>query len=306
MHKGHYALLVNRSAFGYNEKAVARLVAAIRAHDLSYTVYEPSNALDLQRQAEVAAGLRQATQFLPRPYERGGKVTGLVACGGDGTFNLVARAAARAGLPIGHYPLGRVNSFANSFYGTADPARTIKGVLSSGAHAYDTAMAGNVPFFGSVGLGFVPQLLAELDNRPLPRLALGWAQLGARAASKVEVKRTVIKVDAFRFEIQPVILNINIVSYSAGLPLTPSSVPDDGQLEIIFDAGAQAGNFSSFTRLILKKKYLYGDEVRLYRGRAITIEPVAGRRLYLDGELIELPADILDIRIGDKKLQVLG
>jgi len=303
--KGHYALLVNRTARGYNEKAVSRLIAAIHGHKLAYTVYEPDSAMNVMRQAEVAVGLRQATQTLPRPYERGGKVTGLVACGGDGTFNLVARAALKAGLPVAPYPLGRVNNVANSFYGTTDPSQVIKNILSSGARASDAATVSGLPFFVSIGLGFAPQMLAEMGDRPLPRLAMGWARLGGEAAAKVESARTVVKVDSCRFEIQPTILNINVLPYTVGLALTPVSLHDDGQLEVVFDVTPQVEKFASFTRLLRKKQYLFGDEFRLYRGRVIAVEGVAGRTLYLDGELVKLPADVLEVRVEEKKLQVL-
>lgn len=303
--KGHYALLVNRTARGYNEKAVSRLISAIHAHGLAYTVYEPDSAVNVMRQAEVAAGQRQATQILPRPYERGGKVTGLVACGGDGTFNLVARAALKAGLPVGHYPLGRMNNVASSFYGTTDPVQVIKNILSAGARTSDAATVSGLPFFSSIGLGFAPQMLVELGDRSLPRLAMGWAKLGGAAASKVETAPTVLKVDSFRFEIRPTILNINILPYTVGLALTPASVPDDGQLEVVFDVEPQTDKFAAFTRMLRKKQYLFGDEFRLYRGRVIAVEAVAGRTLYLDGELVKLPTDVLEVKVDEKKLQVL-
>jgi len=303
--KGHYALLVNRQAANYSSRAVDKLVTAIHGAGLAYTVYEPDSAIDLLKQAEVAAGQRQATPAHPRPYERGGKVTGLVACGGDGTFNLVARVGMKADLPVGHLPLGKMNNVAGALYGTVDPAQAISNIMSSGARPTNVALAGNLPFFGSIGFGFAPQFLKQLGEHPLPRFTLGWSQLAARVAAQVELQRTVVKVDAFRFEIKPIILNINILSHSVGMPLTPSSVPDDGQVEMVFDAERQPGDFSSFTRLIRKKQYLYGNEFRLFRGREISVEPVAGRIMYLDGELIELPTDLLEIRIDEKKLQVL-
>ena len=76
--------------------------------------------------------------------------------------------------------------------------------------------------------------------------------------------------------------------------------------KVVFDRGDNAGNFSSFTRLILKKKYLYGDDVRLYRGKIITCQSVKGRKLYLDGELISVPNESLEVRIGEKQLTVFG
>jgi hypothetical protein len=56
----HFALLVNRKAAGFQPKPVERLITAIRKSGASYTHYEPENAVDLLKQAEVAAGLRKA------------------------------------------------------------------------------------------------------------------------------------------------------------------------------------------------------------------------------------------------------
>ncbi len=303
--KQHYVLLVNKKASFYQAKAIDKLIEAIRAKGFFYSLFEPESAADLLRQAEVAAGLRHATRTNPQPYGRGGPVTALIACGGDGTFNLVARAAVRAQLPVGCYPLGRVNNIARSLCKTCDINVISRSILTGGYREIDTAQAADIPFFGSLGLGFTVRLTEELEGRALPRFALGWSQIGAKAAAAVELRKTVVKVDAFRFEIKPIIFNINLLSYSAGLPLSPISIADDGYMEIIFDRGRGEGNFSAFTRSIVKGKYLYGDDIRLYRGKEITLQLLRGRTLYLDGELIELATDTLAVRVGDKQLRVL-
>jgi len=301
----HFALLVNPTAAGYQPKAVERFIAETRKQGASYTVYEPKSALNLARQAEVAVGQRRANGECPAPYERGGPVTALVACGGDGTFNLVARAALKVGMPVGLLPMGRLNNIFRSVYGKTDMAGAIKKILSGGIRRIDSATAANLPFFGSAGLGLGPRLMAALEGRSVPRLGLGWAQVTARAAAEVTIEDTVLKVDAFRFDFRPIILNINLVTYSVGLPLSPASVYDDGRLEVIFDQAGAAGNLTSFARLIHKGKYLYGDAVRLYRGQDISIQPVRSRMLLLDGELIEIPSETLDVHVGPEKLQVL-
>ncbi len=304
--RGHFALLVNKTARGYNPKAISELVSAIKAKGGSYTVYEPGSGMDLLKQAEVAVGLRHPSHEFAAPYDRAGKVTALVACGGDGTFNLAARAALRAGLPVGSLPLGKINNFARSLYGTTSTSKAIQTIVNGEYQLIDTALAAEIPFFGSVAVGFFPHLLLMLQDRQLPRLGLGWSQLGAKAAADVPQIKTTLKVDAFRFEIHPILLNVNVLPHTAGLPVSPASMPSDGLLEIIFDRGISAGEFSTFTRHIYKRKYLYGDEVRLYRGKAITIQPLRGRRMYLDGEVIEVPHEILEIKIGESQLGVFS
>jgi diacylglycerol kinase family enzyme len=303
--KEHYALLVNRKAAGYQAKAVSSLISAIRSRGHSYSVWEPESAMDLLRQSEVAVGLRQANEKYTRPFARGGKVTALVSCGGDGTFNLVARCAHKTDLPVGLLPLGRLNSLAASFYGSTAVDVAIKKIVSPSVRPADVGLAGNLPFFGSLGIGFLPRLVEHLADEGRPKFSLGWSKLAAKAAAEVEPRDLILKIDAFRFEIQPMMLNVNLVSYSGGLPLSPASVVDDGHVEVIFDAGNQAGNFSSFVRLIGKGKYLYGDQFRLFRGSVVLLQAVKGRTLCLDGEFIDLPTEALEIKVEDKKLQVI-
>lgn len=296
--------MVNKAAGRYESKAVERLVAAIKANRGAYTIYEADSAMDLFHSAEVAAGLRQAGR-IDRPYAGAGPVTALVACGGDGTFNLVARAGFRANLPVAQYPLGKLNNVTRSFYGTADPSHVTKHILSSETRQSDVGWAGGLPFFCSLGLGFTVRMVEEMADRSIPRFGLGWSKLGAKAAAQVEFKDMILKIDSFRFEIHPAIFNIHLLSHAAGLPFSSVSIPDDGHAEVIFDTNPEAGNFSTFTRLIHSGKYLYGDDVRLYRGSVISMQPVKGRRLCLDGELLELPTDYVEVKIDEKKLQML-
>jgi diacylglycerol kinase (ATP) len=303
--KPHFAILVNKKAEGYDQRAVSKLTEAVKAVGGYHSVFEPSTAMDMVRQAEVAVGASPPGGGLELPFARGGKITALIACGGDGSFNLVARAAMKADLPVGVLPLGKLNNIARFLYGSANPAEATKRLIAGDYEKIDCGRVADQIFFGSIGLGFVSHLAQELEGRSLPRFGIGWSQLGSRVAAGVPLKKTVLKVDSFRFEASPIIININLLPYSAGLPFSPASIADDGMAEIILDQGNKPGDFSSYTRLIFKRKYLYGNEVRLYRGREITIQPLRGRTLYLDGELLKLPTEILEIRIENKKLSVI-
>jgi diacylglycerol kinase family enzyme len=210
----------------------------------------------------------------------------------------------KAELPVGCLPLGRTNNIARFLYGTPDPAIATKRILAGSYRPIDTGTAAGQPFFGSVGVGFVARLAEELASDSPPRFALSWSKLGSRVAASVPVQKTVLKVDAFRFETTPVILNVNLLPYSVGLPLSPASLADDGHAEVIFDNGDNIGNFSAFVRQVFKGKYTYGDEIRLYRGQIILWQAMKGRTLYLDGELLEIPTDTVEIRVGPGQLNV--
>ncbi len=235
---------------------------------------------------------------------RRGEVTSIIACGGDGTFNLAARGALANDLPVGCLPLGRFNNIAHHLYGEDNPDTAIAKIVKGDYKKFDVGTVADQPFFGAVGLGFVPELMNLLAEKRTPRFGIGWSQLAAKAAANVALHKTVIKVDAFRFEVTPMFLNVNLLPYAAGLPFSTASLIDDTQAEVIFDVGASMGDFSSFVRSIYKKKYLYGREIRMFRGKVITIQSTKGRTLYLDGELIQLPTSALTITIGEQQVKI--
>ena len=300
----HYCLLVNKSASGYNPRTIKRLTEQIRSNNGYYTIFEPDSAVRLHQTAQKVCGLRQWHHSAPQQLTRRGKVTAIVACGGDGTVNLSAQNAVRANLPIGILPMGSLNNIARSLYGTDDADDAIKRIVERKYRKIDTATIDGKFFVGSAGLGFAPQMAEMLLGRRRPRFCLGWSQLAAKAASQVTLKKTAVRIDSFRFEFSPIIVNINLLPYSFGLPLSPASIVDDQTAEIIFNYAQDSQPFSTFIRLLCKNKYVYGDKIKLFRGKEIRIEPVKGLQVYIDGEIMELSGDQADVKISDKQLKV--
>jgi len=74
--------------------------------------------------------------------------------------------------------------------------------------------------------------------------------------------------------------------------------------EVILGINPSSADLSTFVRESRKGKYLYGSAIRLFRGRQMSLHPVKGRTLLLDGELVKLPMDLLKIEVGPKRLKV--
>jgi len=300
----HFCLLVNPKATNYSQRSVKQLIGAIRRTGSAYTVIETRDATDLTEMARIAARLKRDKRSSMFQTATRGKVTALIACGGDGTFNLVARAATEADMPVGVLPMGRYNSIARSLVNSIDITCATKIILGKAYARIDTATVLGQFVVGSVGVGFVPELMARLEGRTLPRFGLGWKKLGSEAGAAADLASQTIRVDSFRFELQPRMVHVNLLRHTLGLNFSPASIPDDGKAEVVFDVDSSEKDFSDFARQVFKGEQLYGNKLRQFRGSVISFQPVKGQTLFIDGELIPLPVNVVEIKVHEKKLKV--
>ncbi|KAA3632234.1 MAG: hypothetical protein DWP97_11370, partial [Calditrichaeota bacterium] len=231
----HYCLLVNKKASKYAGDPIKKLTSAIRKKGDYYTVFEPDSPVKLLHTAQKIAGLRRWHHQIPPAIQKRGPVTALIACGGDGTVNLVGKVGIRANLPTGILPMGKLNNIAQSLLGDISVANAIKIILSGRYQKIDYGQIGKLIFFGSVGFNFSISMQQVLNESSLSRFAFRWGQFAQKAESSVKPSPLIVKIDSFRFEVAPSILNINLLPYSLGLPFSKISIPDDGIAELIFN-----------------------------------------------------------------------
>jgi diacylglycerol kinase family enzyme len=284
-----YNIVINSQSSDYSEKKIEYLLAELNRLKLLYFIARPDSPEGLSRYVKSII------------YK---KPTGIIVCGGDGTVNIAARNLIRRKTVLGILPMGRFNNIYRSLYGEPDIKAAVERILSGIETKIDCGMASGRFFLGSIGLGLIPELFESLSKKRSPMFSIGWSRLAAQAAASVKIKPLSIKVDAFEFNLSPQTVSVNLLPYSAGLPLVPASLNDDGKGEIIFDIGQTKAIMSSYIRLIYKRKYIYSDEIRMFRGRSISIAPVDGNSLYIDGEIINIPVPELKVEIMEKKIRV--
>lgn len=301
----HYCLLVNQQAENYNSAPIKKLTSAIRKKGDNYTVFEPETAFKMLNTALKSAGVKKWHREIPKTFIQRGKVTTLVACGGDGTVNLVGRAGLKANLPVGILPMGKFNNIANSLSKDISCDSAIQHILKEKYQKIDVGSLGGQYFFGSAAIRFTAEMQKLMADSSLSRFAFRWGQNAGKAVAEVKTTPLIIKIDAFRFEVSPTILNVNLLSNSVGIPISPTSITDDNHAEIIIDFDNNKNNINQFIRQLYKEKYVFANEFKLFRGKKISMQPVKGETLYLDGELIELPNEVLDIEVISNQLKVI-
>lgn len=300
----HLCILVNKKSARYNPKYIKKLIGAIRKQGGYYSVFEPDSEQGLYFTAMKCVGLKRWHRSIPQNFTRRGKVTGLIACGGNSTANTVGRVAMTAGIPFGVLPSGETNDIAHGFYNTIDPDRIIPQLVSRKYQQFDIGKAGKYYFFSSVGVGFLPSLMNLLEKEGRPKFAFGWQRLGGKAIQKIKAPETVIKIDAFRFEAAPSLLNIHLLPYAAGIAFSPLSQPDDNTAEIIFNVKSDENEIGPYLKQLVKKKYIYGEEIKLFRGTRISLESIQFKEVVIDGDIKKVDFDQLDIIVQEKKLKV--
>ncbi len=302
--RSHYLILANRRAGEYSERVIRRLTGDIRRHHGFYTVVENDQAQALIDQARSICRLNRRSRSVPQYVARRGPVTALVAAGGDGTVNLTASVAVAADLPMGILPMGRMNNIARSLCKQVEMRHAISAIVNRKYRAIDAAFFGRHLVVGSVGLGLMPQLAAQLNGQKPPRFAFRFAAMVSHLAERVEPQERVVKLDAFQFDIKPRLLSINLLPYTLGLKMSPASLADDHQAEVIFDVGCTPKDLGQYLRDVYKNKFLYGAGVRLYRGAVINIGAVTRQPCLIDGEVVEVQEEMVELQIGKDKLKV--
>lgn len=284
-----YNIVTNRSTPDYSPKKIQFLINEIERSGGRYFITEPESSDEL---------VTKVKHIINK------KPDGLIVCGGDGTVNLVARYLARRMIRLGIIPMGRFNNIYRSLYGPPDFKNAVEHIISGGEKKIDSATVSGHFFLGSIGLGLLPEMFRILENKRTPYFGIGWSRLAAEASAAVKTRQMTLKMDEFQFDLSPLTLSFNLLPYSLGLPLTPASLVDDGKCEIVFDVDQSKVMMSRFIRAIFRRKYIYSDEIRMFRGRRISLSPVEGETMYIDGELIPCPASELNIEIQEKRIRI--
>lgn len=129
-------------------------VPALHEHDVIWHV--PDRRGDIVTVAEQAADAAAADGGL------------LVAAGGDGTINAVARAALAAGVPLGVVPMGTFNYFSREHGLALDPETAVQDMLGA-MHAGElrpvqVGFVNRRMFVVNASVGAYPKLLAERER----------------------------------------------------------------------------------------------------------------------------------------------
>lgn len=274
-----------------------------------------------RRQPEIAAEIARfiAERHLDArlvPTERPGHATELaasavhsgcqlvVAVGGDGTMNEVARALVHTGTSLGLVPCGSGNGLALHLGLSLRPRLALASLLSGRSRLIDTGRANSEPFFNAVGLGYEAEIAAAFAARTRRGLA-GYFRVGIPLlfSHRKEICRLthdggVLDLKVFTLAV------LNSEQYGHNVVMAPGASVDDGRLDLV--AVRPVGLARAVALLWhLRRRTIdrLPELTRVSSSRFAIVRP-APAPFHLDGEP-RPPVDRLEIAVQPRSLRVI-
>ena len=234
-----------------------------------------------------------------RPYA-------IVVFGGDGSVRTAAARAYRANRLLGIIPCGQYNNIFHSLYGHTDPEIALE-IISKGYQTrIDAGIANGTFFLGSLITGVVPGMMAQVGEKKLPRMTMSWTKMAGKAADETMPRSSVIKVDTFTIETQPLMLHVHLLPKLMTLNFAPVAACNDGRVVALYDNNGTRDTIAHYIRDLKKGSYQYNDTIHMIRGHRLSISPAEGRIWLLDSEPVEFTGQEIMVEVVHQALRVFA
>lgn len=283
---------------------------------------------DVDFDLRLTRGPGHASDLAAGAAERG--VETLVAVGGDGTVHEIARGLlgpprsegrsaapgreAEADLPaVAVVPVGTGNDFYRMVGASKDPESALQVLDRGRRRLFDVGVVcwedGCRYFVNLLGIGVDVEVLRRREAfRRLPGLSQYLTALLV-AVLRFEPFPVRIRVDDGEEIVRATHLAAVTVgpSVGGGFLLNPGATPDDGRLDLCFVEALTYVGIARCVPRVVRGTHGELDVVRLRRFSRARIERTDGRPLdfELDGEVMEEPANCLEVEIEPARLPVL-
>jgi diacylglycerol kinase (ATP) len=233
----------------------------------------------------------------------------VLAAGGDGTVNEVARGLLGSRARLGIVPVGSGNGLARALGIPLRPRSALRALETAESRAIDVGFLNGRLFLNVAGAGFdaaVGHAFHEHGSRGGRRGLLGYVHQSLRELGAYRAPRVVLELEpGTRFELRPFLLTFaNGPQFGSRAVINPGARLDDGRLEVVVIAdGPRLGMLVAAPRLFLGGV----ERLALYRRFEVTravLSATVPLPLHVDGDPVPA-ADRILVQLSPRALHVL-
>ncbi|GAB2766851.1 diacylglycerol kinase family lipid kinase [Rhabdobacter roseus] len=227
---------------------------------------------------------------------------GVVAVGGDGTVNEVARALVHTPTPLGILPLGSGNGLARHLGLPLTLKASLQRVLAGSVSTIDSARLNEYPFFGLAGMGFdahVGQLFSQQAQRGLAT----YVKVAMEAYWPYQPQTYVVNgkpQPAFSLSFA------NAGQFGNNAWVAPQADLSDGLLDVCTVAPFPKLYGTALSYLLFTRQMPLSTYVSYQKVQEIWVETEQPPLIHYDGEPVQLATTRVDVRIVPQSLRVIS
>ncbi|MBQ8224752.1 MAG: diacylglycerol kinase family lipid kinase [Bacteroides sp.] len=233
------------------------------------------------------------------------KYFAVVAIGGDGTINEVARSLIHTDTALGIIPCGSGNGLARHLQIPMDVAKAIDIINEGCIEAIDYGVINNnTPFFCTCGVGFdalVSMRFTEAGKRGL----LTYLEQTVKESWKYKPETYELIMDGVPSQHKAFVIACgNASQYGNNAYIAPQATLNDGLLDVTILEPFNMLEAPSISFQLFNKTIDQNSRVKTYRCKSLHIHRCSAGAAHYDGEPVMLDADI-DVRIVQQGLKMI-
>lgn len=210
--------------------------------------------------------------------------TRVVAVGGDGTINEVARELVNKEAELAIIPQGSGNGLARHLAIPLVPQKAVEVALTHASQPIDTATINGAPFFCTAGVGFdalIGNRFAESESRGFRT----YATIATKEFLSYKPQKYTITVDGVKYSRKAFLITVaNASQYGNNAYIAPQADLQDGILDVVVITRLPLIVGPLFAARMFLKKIETSQYVEIIKGKQITIERDKEDYIHFDGE----------------------
>ena len=228
----------------------------------------------------------------------------IVAVGGDGTVNEVARGILGTDKVLGIIPCGSGDGLALHLGISRHFKLALKTILNGKIQQIDSGFINERPFFSVCGIGF-DAIVSEKFANSGKRGILNYIEIGLKTWNEYTPEKYKVEIDNESFEIEASIITVgNSSQWGNHAKIAPRANISDGMLDITAVDRFSSIEIPSLAVLLMTGALDKNHHVHCYRGRNIKITRSVAGPAHADGDWFSADKEI-NICIRPHSLNVI-
>ncbi|AVM51689.1 YegS/Rv2252/BmrU family lipid kinase [Bacteroides zoogleoformans] len=232
------------------------------------------------------------------------EVHAVVAIGGDGTINEIARSLVHSQTALGIIPCGSGNGLARHLQIPMEPKKAIEVINEGVMEVIDYGKINEVPFFCTCGVGFDAFVSLQFSKAG-KRGPLTYLEKTLLESLKYRPETYELEMDGSTLRYKAFLIACgNASQYGNNAYITPQAALNDGLLDVTILEPFTVLDVPSLSFQLFNKTINQNSRIKTFRCQALRIHRSKPGVVHFDGDPM-MTGENIDVKIVKKGLQVI-